>query len=137
MKRLIGSIVFIISLSFCITSCSEAQDETTSACDGLSGEASGLCYAYCEAMDCDTEEGYLQYQNACDKVLEDFKIKTNESAQMPCDCIANCPEGDSECNNGCMDLLGVSPSDCVQICINETDFSRKRCENICKYCPDS
>lgn len=75
---LIGSIMFL-GFSF------SAQVQALEACEGESGAAYGLCFAYCEAMDCD---GFSNATTeACDAVRENFsKITGNEL--LPCDWIA-------------------------------------------------
>ena len=44
-------------------------------CDGLPGAQYGLCNAYCEAMDCDSDVP-MANPIACGKVLENFKKKS-------------------------------------------------------------
>ena len=61
-----------------------AQD---SACDGQIGAAYGLCNAYCEAMDCDSDEVQAS-ATACEKVSVDYSKITGEL--MPCE-VVECP----------------------------------------------
>ena len=88
MKKLLALIVFSLLLSFGVTAYSQTPDDMTPAeesiCDGLSGAAFGLCNAYCEALDCDSIEGYEQHPNACDKVLVNFMKKT-DGMEPPCE----------------------------------------------------
>jgi len=51
-------------------------------CDAFSGAAFGLCNAYCEAMDCDSENPHAS-ERACNKVLENF-YKHYEFNMPPC-----------------------------------------------------
>ena len=53
-------------------------------CDSESGAAYGLCNAYCEAMDCDSENSQAS-EVACLKV-EDKWIKITGREYLPCDC---------------------------------------------------
>lgn len=86
--------VLAVALSFVLVLNSNARSQT-SACDGESGAAYGLCNAYCEAMDCD---GAPQAsQTACDKVESKYTNITGMT--MPCEgasCQSNadCPEGE-------------------------------------------
>jgi hypothetical protein len=52
-----------------------------SVCDGLSGASWGLCNAYCEAMDCDSEDPNAS-STACLKVLSKYNAQTE--ARIPC-----------------------------------------------------
>lgn len=63
------------------------------ACDGLSGNAYGLCNAYCEAMDCDDPE-HNASAKACDRVFMNFVDETGTAPPCnPCPCVneANFP----------------------------------------------
>ncbi len=54
-----------------------------SVCDSLEGgEAWGLCNAYCEAMDCDSDDPMASDQ-ACEHVLENFLA--NDPGPIPCE----------------------------------------------------
>ena len=44
-------------------------------CDGFNGAAFGLCNAYCEAMDCDSENPHASAA-ACNNAREHFMRKT-------------------------------------------------------------
>ncbi|MGH7801500.1 MAG: hypothetical protein ACREOW_12905 [Thermodesulfobacteriota bacterium] len=61
------------------------------ACDGLAGALYGLCNACCEAMGCDSNEGYDQHSNACDKVLCNYQKKSSFPGP-PCDCRNVCED---------------------------------------------
>jgi hypothetical protein len=56
-------------------------------CDGQTGAAFGLCNAYCEAMDCDSDAPQAS-QNACNKVRDKFTQITGEG--LPCDVVCPC-----------------------------------------------
>jgi hypothetical protein len=61
-----------------------------SVCDNLSGAVWGLCNAYCETMDCDSESAAASPQ-ACSKVLESFTKHSDEPipcAPVECPCFA-------------------------------------------------
>jgi len=51
-------------------------------CDGLSGASWGLCTAFCEAMDCESENPQAS-ANACAKVLERYRQKSGGTSP-PC-----------------------------------------------------
>ena len=55
-----------------------AQD----ACEGQTGAAFGLCNAYCEAMDCDSDDPQASDQ-ACVHVLDNF-VKLTGTEIPPC-----------------------------------------------------
>jgi hypothetical protein len=57
------------------------------ACDGYKGAAYGLCNAYCEAMDCDSE-AYNASEKACDVIYLRFEKLTG--APPPCEEV-QCP----------------------------------------------
>ena len=102
MRSLIAYIVFGLILSFAISAYSQTADEMTPAeedvCSELQGAAYGLCNAYCEAMDCDTVEGYDQHPNACDKVLANFEKKT-DGGIPPCE-LPMCSDSAIACGFG-------------------------------------
>ena len=56
-------------------------------CDGLTGAASGLCNAYCEAMDCDSPNHHAS-DNACAQVKRNFERKTGQP--LPCEVVCPC-----------------------------------------------
>lgn len=59
-----------------------ATPSTETVCDeeGLTGSALGLCNAYCEAMDCDTNP--KASESACNRVLDIFQKTTG--GDPPC-----------------------------------------------------
>ncbi len=59
------------------------------ACDNETGAAFGLCNAYCEAMDCDSESPQAS-ETACTKVRDKFQQITGHD--LPCEAPpATCP----------------------------------------------
>jgi hypothetical protein len=56
-------------------------------CDGLSGRQWGLCNAYCEAMDCDSEAAHAS-PTACESVLRQFHV-ASQDLDPPCVATAN------------------------------------------------
>jgi hypothetical protein len=70
-------------------------------CDGQAGAAYGLCTAFCEAMDCDSDDPQAS-QTACDKVGAKFLNITGQAppcAVPTCPCVGGVP-GFSEALNG-------------------------------------
>lgn len=61
------------------------SQETT--CSGLSGEAYGLCVAYCEAQDCDVNPT----KHSCEQLRKNFEELTG-SPIFPCDIPPTCEE---------------------------------------------
>ena len=62
-------------------------------CDGQTGAAYGLCTAFCEAMDCDSDAPQAS-QNACDKVGAKFLNITGQAppcVAVACPCVAGVP----------------------------------------------
>ena len=59
-----------------------AQDADT--CEGQVGSAFGLCNAYCEAMDCDSDDPQAS-DIACDKVMDRFEQATG--SLPPCESV--------------------------------------------------
>jgi hypothetical protein len=59
-------------------------------CNGLIGDAHGLCTAYCEAMDCDSGAPQAS-QKACEKVRDNFIKHTGQNPPCDCPCVAQVP----------------------------------------------
>jgi len=55
-------------------------------CDGQVGAAFGLCNAYCEAMDCDTDSPRAS-EKACDVVYQKFAKLTGTPPPCACPCL--------------------------------------------------
>ena len=85
MKSIVALVLFGLFLSIGITSHAQTPDEETPAvedvCDGQVGAAYGLCTAYCEAMDCDSDEPRAT-EKACARVATKFENITGE--MLPC-----------------------------------------------------
>jgi hypothetical protein len=81
-----------------------ATHDEESVCDeaGLRGAAWGLCHAYCEAMDCDSEDPRAS-EAACERVWENWE-KHGDGGIIPCEEI-QCP-----CWSSAEDLLSVHAS---------------------------
>jgi len=73
----LGSIILFTM----IAATSPAFAQAPSACEEESGAAYGLCNAYCEAMDCDSEQTFASGK-ACQKVQDRFMLKTGRD--LPC-----------------------------------------------------
>jgi hypothetical protein len=94
-KTVLRTACFIISIwattFFSIIASAQTSDGLTPAqenvCVGFGGAARGLCNAYCEAMDCDSDEAAAS-QTACNKVAARF---LNITGQMPPCELATCP----------------------------------------------
>lgn len=103
MRDLVQIIVIVLALSLLVAGAAVAQptppeqfgtpDNMTPAmedvCDETTGKANGLCVAYCEAMDCDSENPNAS-ENACTKVGENFIRITGELP--PCERVCPCWE---------------------------------------------
>jgi len=79
----------------------------TSVCKDVDGKwARGLCYAYCEALDCDGTEGTNPRgsANACMKLKENYYKRTN--SPLPC---MNVPAASCPCY-GDLDKVFIGPS---------------------------
>ena len=68
-----------------------AQD----ACEGQVGSAFGLCNAYCEAMDCDSDDPQAS-DKACARVLDNF-LKVTGSEIPPCSGLPSLPQAGESC----------------------------------------
>ena len=85
----------ILAVLGCMLFASAAQPDTPdgntpaeeSVCDGEVGALFGLCNAYCEAMDCDSDDSHASDQ-ACGRVLAHFEKK---SGGRPPPCTVECP----------------------------------------------
>ncbi len=59
-------------------------------CDGLSGASKGICNAYCEAKDCDLDDGSnASKSRACERLASKYQDLTGED--LPCGQQAACP----------------------------------------------
>ncbi|MEN8264566.1 MAG: hypothetical protein ABFR82_14005 [Nitrospirota bacterium] len=73
----------LLVLTLCIAAGTYAQ----SACDGLAGASYGLCNAYCEAMDCSSDNPQAS-EAACDKIYDKFVQIQGE--MPPCEMVTIC-----------------------------------------------
>lgn len=125
MNKLIALIVFGLVFSFAVMSKAKTPDDMTPAeedvCDALEGAAYGLCSAYCEAMDCDSEEAQAS-DEACERVLDNYQTKTD--VPMPClGCLndTDCEQGEV-CSGGvCCELKCRVVADCTK-CLLPFEF---------------
>lgn len=126
MRILIALFVFVLLWSFAVISDAQTSDGVTPAsesiCDGEVGAAYGLCNAYCEAMDCDSEEPNAS-EKACEKVLANYVKHTD--MMPPCEgfsfegCNDDCEAVYDEC------LLTNSQSVC---CLERRSCYEECCE---------
>jgi hypothetical protein len=67
-------------------------------CDGLTGDAYGLCDAYCNAMKCGTEDQHAS-DRACERVLENFRKHhpTDPPCIDPCAKYVNTEDDECPC----------------------------------------
>ena len=85
----------IIALCFSANVIAGTPDDETPAEEivcteaGFDGAAWGLCNAYCEAMDCDSNNPSAS-DKACARVLANFEKQT-DGAEIPCGVGVTCP----------------------------------------------
>lgn len=72
-------LMLVILIILPLSSSSQAADSTI--CDGTSGAAYGLCVAYCEAMDCDSDNPQAS-ETACERVYSNYQKITGSAP--PC-----------------------------------------------------
>ncbi len=67
-------------------------------CDemGYKGRAWGLCNAYCEAMDCDSDEPRAS-DRACERVFRNWQRAVGGDEIPPCSCLDS--DGDGVCDD--------------------------------------
>ena len=83
-KIVLYRLFFILVASIFLSGRAVAEE---SVCDGYERSAYGLCTAYCEAMDCDSE-AYNASEKACDVIYLRFEKSTGEPP--PCEEV-QCP----------------------------------------------
>ena len=69
-----GKSILLLAVSLCVPygiSNALGAPNTSDVCDSESGAAYGLCNAYCEAMDCDSDEPRASIQ-ACDRIFDNY-----------------------------------------------------------------
>jgi hypothetical protein len=78
-------------------------------CDGLSGASWGLCNAYCEVMDCDSESAKAS-PRACSRVLARFAKHSDESIPCaPVECQFDVDGTYCFCNTSTVTCLSIPP----------------------------
>ncbi len=86
MKSIMALVLISLLFSLGIASYAQTPDGDTPAleeeCDDQVGAAYGLCTAYCEAMDCNSEEPWAS-EEACETVKTNYEYITGYS--LPCD----------------------------------------------------
>ncbi|RPH97532.1 MAG: hypothetical protein EHM68_07925 [Lysobacterales bacterium] len=90
---LAAMMIFAATTSYAQTADGQTPAEET-GCDGQSGAAFGLCNAYCEAMDCDSELPQAS-DEACATVLDNF-IKIT-GAEIPACGGSDLPQAGEAC----------------------------------------
>ncbi len=98
----LASLVAVVSLVAGVAATNTPDGQTPAeekVCEPLGGASRGLCNAYCEAMDCDSDEAQAS-PVACFRVLANF-MKKSGGALPPCldgdgDGV---PDGDDNCPN--------------------------------------
>lgn len=114
------SLSIFLALAGFISTVAEEND-----CDGLEGRAYGLCKAYCEVMDCDSDE-HKAPESACNKILTRY---ITETQSVP-PCIDTC--ADLAAENPCPCPFFQVPFDCWMG--NPNTFHR--CRNTTCTAPD-
>jgi hypothetical protein len=91
MRLFISCLLLALVAALLIPFSASAQTPTEeSVCDGLSGASWGLCNAYCEGMDCDSDNPNAS-STACLEVLSKYTIHTEQlipCARVQCPCWA-------------------------------------------------
>jgi hypothetical protein len=94
-QQLLSALTFGLVACFSAPALASTPDGVPPAfedvCDGEQGKANGLCTAYCEAMDCDSDPNASE--NACNQLESRWQTLTGRT--MPCE--TTCP---------CADYLG-------------------------------
>ncbi len=158
MVRKIIILLFVSILVFAVTAYAKTPDGMTPAeetvCDGEVGAAYGLCNAYCEALDCDSDETVAN-EKACQKLSDRFIEITGRN--LPCECFdANdyagyvppaTDEFIEDCNDRALcpqahfcESAAINSAKCYFCLVNGTNCSECNdlvlrgwgCENICE-----
>jgi hypothetical protein len=88
-----------------------SAQSTESVCDGEQGAGYGLCNAFCDAMDCDSEDPQAS-ATACDKVKSKYQqITGNEPPCLP-QCVCN------QAIPGFLDAVSSTITDCIDLGIH-------------------
>ena len=92
-------------------------DNGESACELLDGAAYGLCNAYCEAMDCDSEFPAAN-ERACNRVADNY-ARATDGELPPCEIRIEpvCSELDiAECSGELISCVDSETGECVELC---------------------
>lgn len=87
MKRLIGLLIILIAQF----QYAHATEESACSAEGITGEALGLCRAYCDAMDCTHSDNIT----ACESLRSAYQGATGDST-FPCEAEKVCELVDPE-----------------------------------------
>ena len=98
-------------------------------CDDLDGALFGLCNAYCEAMDCDSDMPQAS-QKACDATLTNFMKKSGGEAPP---CVVTIPEVcDAGTDPGTGSAWVVCEADADEAWVSADHFGQYHAELICQ-----
>ena len=81
-------LIALVSFLLVSTSASAQPSNDESVCNGLSGASWGLCNAYCEVLDCESENPNAS-STACLKILSEYETHTDQvipCARVECRC---------------------------------------------------
>jgi len=130
MTLIVFSLVFSVGFAASATTPDGETPAEETVCGDLVGAAFGLCNAYCEAMDCDSDEPQASVKT-CEKVLDNFEKQTDGMVDMPCELEPICgetqlicgahevtsPDGDPCCTLTCPDPTNCSDCFTDLVCI--------------------
>ena len=92
MRSIVSLLAILATLGWAGLASAQTADGSTPAeetvCEAFGGAAWGLCNAYCEAMDCDSELAEAS-DRACQKVADNFFKMTGQD--LPCEFASVCP----------------------------------------------
>lgn len=155
MKKIIKPLISCVALGFLMTPVAFAQtpdgqtpaDELVCEEAELGGALKGLCNAYCEAMDCDTDP-YANL-NACESVHEKF-LRKSDGIELPCvmlpgedtdgdgipDDLDNCAFTPNDQADADGDGVGDACDNCPQTSnLDQTDMDFDGVGDACDNCP--
>ena len=143
-RALLVMLVMGLIMSFGAVSIAQTPDGITPSeemgCDGLLRAAFGLCNAYCEALDCNSNVGYEQHPNACDNVLGNYQDITGYPGP-PCSCYSVCQRESNMCyadcgtDTACQNICCNNHKTCSTECCDQAkDQNRVRVERCVKKC---
>jgi hypothetical protein len=145
MRNLLFLLVLLgVVLSLGVSVQAKTPDGMTPAeetvCDGEVGAAYGLCNAYCEAMDCDSDYPKAS-EKACNRVLANYEKKTDGGIPpcidpcfgVICEETSMCVEGQCTCasNNDCALLEDCNDDGiCEDPCAALADVAECPCDYL-------